>query len=445
MQSTTPSPIQNAAEAASSSPLTRLQTEVKRRLTCISVSGSAEEKRLLARLPRTQDIDSLCAWLRESGGGLDFVETLRAEVEVLWQEHRPDDRAIELAAFLFLAGAEARILEKLGTTAASQATLILAASDQTVFAILGLCLLDRGFYLKIDPGQAQAKPQNLVTDFEVHEPGKDVPHGTLRRELAAVEQRMAGRKLDGSMPSVETLEVRLRMLGKSHGIRPAVAVLHGDPKGILSEPGALELLSYLDVSTFFYGADKPNASFDHALLADVEADLPDQLQDILASVRARVVGPEAAHRSGVPFVFFSYSHHEDDQKWNANLIAQLRVPEVHGKIRLWVDEREIDAGQRWNQEIQSAINQADVAVLMVSKHFMTSPYIRQNELPPLRLREKAGLLRFVPVLVGACPWKQDEELSALQFAAGTEPLNKFSSVGDLDDITARIAEKVLSP
>ncbi len=445
MQSTTPSPIQNAAEAASSSPLTRLQTEVKRRLEYISVSGSAEEKRLLATLPRIKDIESLCAWLRESGGGLNLVETLRAEVHVLWQAHRPDDRAIELAAFLFLAGAEARILEKLGTTAASQATLILAASDQTVFAILGLCLLDRGFYLKIDPGQAQAKPQNLVTDFEVHEPGKDVPHGTLRRELAAVEQRMAGRKLDGSMPSVETLEVRLRMLGKSHGIRPAVAVLHGDPKGILSEPGALELLSYLDVSAFFYGADRPNASFDHALLADVEADLPHQLQDILESVRARVVEPEAAHRSGVPFVFFSYSHAEDDQKWNANLIAQLRVLVGQGRIRLWVDEREIAAGQRWNDEIQSAINQADVAVLMVSRHFMNSIYIQQNELPPLRARAKRGLLRFLPVLLGDCAWDLDEELKSLQFAAGTTPLNTISNVGKLDVVTAKIAKKVLSP
>lgn len=403
MQSATPPPSQDAAAAGSSSPLTRLQTEVKRRLAYISVSGSAEEKRLLATLPRTQDIDSLCAWLRETGGGLDFVETLRAEVQVLWQEQRPDDRAVELAAFLFLAGAEARILEKLGTTTASQATLTLAASDQTVMAILGLCLLDRGFYLKIDPGQAQAKPQNLVTDFEVHEPGKDIPHGTLRRELAAVEQRMTGRKLGDSMASVEALRVRLQKLGERHGIRPAVAVLHGDPKGILSEPGALELLSYLDVSTFFYGADRRNASFDHALLADIEADLPDQLRDILASVRARAVGSEFAHRSGVPLVFFSYSHDEDDQKWNTNLIAQLRVLEVHGKIRLWVDEREIAAGQRWNDEIQSAINRADVAVLMVSKHFMNSSYIRQKELPPLRARAALSRFQWNPILTPTSP------------------------------------------
>ncbi len=101
-------------------------------------------------------------------------------------------------------------------------------------------------------------------------------------------------------------------------------------------------------------------------------------------VSPRVIATTAQAMEGGkrPVRFFvSYAH--DDKILSEDLVKRLRTQfeACRGyKLDLWVDKR-IDPGQGWNAEIQSAINQCEFGLLMLSPAFLASDYITQKELP----------------------------------------------------------------
>ena len=60
----------------------------------------------------------------------------------------------------------------------------------------------------------------------------------------------------------------------------------------------------------------------------------------------------------------------------------MRPFERQGHVDLWADSR-ITPGDRWKQEIASAMERASIAVLLVSADFLASDFVAENELPPL--------------------------------------------------------------
>lgn len=104
-------------------------------------------------------------------------------------------------------------------------------------------------------------------------------------------------------------------------------------------------------------------------------------------------------------VFFSYSH--KDAEWLDRLQTML-TPLVRGrKLSTWSD-KEIGAGQTWRGELDSAVQRAKVAVLLVSANFLASDFIANNELPPLlEAADKKGT-KIVWIPVGACLYRETE-------------------------------------
>lgn len=110
--------------------------------------------------------------------------------------------------------------------------------------------------------------------------------------------------------------------------------------------------------------------------------------------RIRQVWRERHPRDGV---FISYAH-KDDQLWLDTLLSNLSwLQRKHG-IEIWTD-RDIAPGAQWHETIQSAIDRAKVAVLLVSPEFLASPYIINNELAKmLQAAESDGMTIFwIPV------------------------------------------------
>jgi len=112
-----------------------------------------------------------------------------------------------------------------------------------------------------------------------------------------------------------------------------------------------------------------------------------------------------------PSVFISYSH--KDEEWKKLLETHLRVLEMQEMLNIWED-RQIEAGDNWYPEIENAINNANIAVLMITANFLTSKFIVGEEIPKLlERREKEGV-RVIPVIVKPCAWTHVQWLSKIQ-------------------------------
>ncbi|HEX8129970.1 MAG TPA: toll/interleukin-1 receptor domain-containing protein [Pyrinomonadaceae bacterium] len=102
-----------------------------------------------------------------------------------------------------------------------------------------------------------------------------------------------------------------------------------------------------------------------------------------------------------PTVFISYSH--KDEGWKNKLLPQLRALEQAGRIVVWHD-RKIDGGDKWYPEIKEAMEQAAVAVCLISADFLSSDFCVKEEVPYLLQRcERDGMI-FIPLLLRPCPW-----------------------------------------
>ena len=102
-------------------------------------------------------------------------------------------------------------------------------------------------------------------------------------------------------------------------------------------------------------------------------------------------------------IFISYSHH--DEGWKDQLVTQLKVLALEGLWDVW-DDRHIAAGETWQPEIAAAIAGCDVAILLVSAEFLTSGFIRSDEIPALLQRRQHEGVRLIPLIAQPCAWQQ---------------------------------------
>lgn len=120
-------------------------------------------------------------------------------------------------------------------------------------------------------------------------------------------------------------------------------------------------------------------------------------------------------------VFVSYAHadrqHADDLR--AHLSGLVRS----GEIRCWWDGM-IQPGTRWKPEVFAELQSADVVLLLVTAHFMTSEFCNEQELRLAREQEAQGRSDVVPIWVepvdreafqlGSLQWIQHEGRSVVE-------------------------------
>ena len=142
-------------------------------------------------------------------------------------------------------------------------------------------------------------------------------------------------------------------------------------------------------------------------------------------------------------VFISYSH--KDEEWKDKLVPHLQALEQSGiGMQVWHD-RKIDGGDKWYPEIQEAMTNAAVAILLISSDFLASPFCVQEEVPALLKRQEDVGMLLIPVLLRACVWKAHRWLKERQMLPRDGKCVAIDFPGHhADAVFAAVAEQVLS-
>lgn len=128
-------------------------------------------------------------------------------------------------------------------------------------------------------------------------------------------------------------------------------------------------------------------------------------------------------------LFISYSH--EDGRWvdrthRRHLVPFLADSLARQDVGIWYDYALIP-GDKYREVIESQIDQAQMAILLVSQDFLNSQFIRTVELPRIEARANAGAMLVVPILVGNCDWQELDIVGSRQMLPdGPRPLVEFA-------------------
>ena len=140
-------------------------------------------------------------------------------------------------------------------------------------------------------------------------------------------------------------------------------------------------------------------------------------------------------------VFISYSH--KDEKWLRRLEIHLRPLARDFDIDIWDDKR-IQPGSKWREEIRKAIESAKVAVLLVSADFLASDFIVADELPPLLNAAKENGVTILPVIVRPSRFRHTPALSQYQAVNDSSRPLEGMSKRKQEEVFVQVSEHVAS-
>jgi hypothetical protein len=145
------------------------------------------------------------------------------------------------------------------------------------------------------------------------------------------------------------------------------------------------------------------------------------------------------HNAKLKTVFVSYSH--VDVLYLERLEVHLKPFEKSGQIELWSDTK-IKAGEKWKDRIESSLEKAAIAILLVSADFLASDFIIDNELPPLlKSAEEKGTV-ILPIILKPCRFARSEHLSKFQAINDPKlPLSKLDD-NDREEIFVKLADYI---
>jgi len=138
-------------------------------------------------------------------------------------------------------------------------------------------------------------------------------------------------------------------------------------------------------------------------------------------------------------VFISYSH--EDSEWLLRIREQLAVLEREGLIDVFADTQ-IDAGEDWLARLHAEMLEAKVGLLLVSAPFLTSAFIRDEEVPRLFDKHGEGGMTIYPLPVRPCPWKRVKWLSRLQLRPPNgKPVSSLRGA-NREQVLATVADEI---
>lgn len=127
-------------------------------------------------------------------------------------------------------------------------------------------------------------------------------------------------------------------------------------------------------------------------------------------------------------LFLSYAH--EDESYKDALTTHLSGLRGSGLIDDWND-RALLPGEEWDAGIRKNLEEADIAVFLISAHFMASTYINEVEVKSALEKHEAGSLTIVPVLIRHCDFSSFQALNGFQaLPQNGKPVKAFE---DMDE------------
>lgn len=109
------------------------------------------------------------------------------------------------------------------------------------------------------------------------------------------------------------------------------------------------------------------------------------------------------HDSTKPIsVFYSYSHKDD--KAREKLASHLALLQRSGVVANWSD-RQIDAGEEWQAEINEKLETADVILLLVTENLIASDFCWGKEMRRALERHDSGNAYVIPIILTPLYWQ----------------------------------------
>ncbi|MBY5960047.1 toll/interleukin-1 receptor domain-containing protein [Membranicola marinus] len=110
-------------------------------------------------------------------------------------------------------------------------------------------------------------------------------------------------------------------------------------------------------------------------------------------------------------IFISYSHH--DSSYLELLMTHLKYLEKHYSFRVWNDNN-LKPGVKWSEEISKELNNSNIAILLISQHFLVSDFILKVELPSILKNAQLKGIKVIPIIVTHCMFEDYSKLSNFQ-------------------------------
>jgi len=136
----------------------------------------------------------------------------------------------------------------------------------------------------------------------------------------------------------------------------------------------------------------------------------------------------------VASVFFSYCH--ADEALRDKLEVHLSGLKRQGVIETWHDRR-ITAGSEVDHTISSALEAANVILLLVSADFINSDYCYDQEMMRALERHEAKEARVIPVILRRCDWSGTPFRKLMATPRDGKPVISFP---DLDEGFMQVVE-----
>jgi hypothetical protein len=137
-------------------------------------------------------------------------------------------------------------------------------------------------------------------------------------------------------------------------------------------------------------------------------------------------------------VFVSYSHKDAD--WLARFQEHIALLERLDLVDLWADTR-IAGGSEWEREIEVALTNAKVAVLLVSPAFLFSKFIWSKEMPRIEAHCREGM-EALPLIIRSCAWRLETFLAKLMARPRDGEALSLMNDGEIDLELSNVAYEI---